>query len=537
MVLCGSAVAAAQPAFPLHTAGTYIVDSNGNRVRLNAVNWFGAESPDFVVGGLDRNSLQNIVQLIKNQGFNAVRLPWSNQLYESKPVVGSYALTANPDMVGKDALTLLDQVVSALTNAGIMVILDNHNSDAEWCCNDNDGNALWYNSTYPETSWIADWQTMVQRYQSNPWVIGADLRNETRGTANWGGSPATDWHAAAERGGNAILSINPNLLIFVEGTRGGQDLSGASSLPVHLNVANRLVYSPHDYGFNYSGLTGYNDWLNRITPRWGFLITGTNPQPVWIGEFGTCNTSNNCVSSSNSNDTGFWFDFFTAYLQQYNLDWSYWALNGTQSTGRGRTFGDIESYGVLNTSWNGSAFAALSSRLDTMIAAHPNFTLTSPGSVVIFVPGHSVSPTVVITPQNGFTGAVSLSCSVSGGPSNAGYSPTCSVPSSANVTGTSAVSATVLIATTGSGSVASLRPRSLMKFWSAAGGTLACVLLIAIPARRRKGIFVFPIMMLFALPFSSCGGRATSAGNYTVTVTGTASAVTAVTTQISVNVQ
>ena len=176
-IFCSAKMAPAQPAFPLHTAGQYIVDSNGNRVRLNAVNWYGAESTDFAVAGLEAVPLQSIVQQIKSLGFNAVRLPWSNQLYESNPVVPGYALTANPNLEAQNALTVLDQVIGALTDAGIMVILGDHNSDAEWCCSNTDGNSLWYNTRYPETNWIADWQGMVQRYHDNPWVIGADLRN------------------------------------------------------------------------------------------------------------------------------------------------------------------------------------------------------------------------------------------------------------------------------------------------------------------------------------------------------------------------
>ncbi|MHB1856456.1 MAG: glycoside hydrolase family 5 protein [Acidobacteriaceae bacterium] len=355
-----------QLAFPLHTSGSYIIDRNGSRVRLNAVNWYGAESTDFVVGGLQIASLQNIVQQIKSLGFNAVRLPWSNQLYESNPVVASYTLSANPTLQGQTALAILDQVVSALTGAGIMVILDNHNSTAEWCCG-NDGNTLWYNSNYPESSWIADWQGMAQRYQSNPLVIGVDLRNEPRINATWGGSSTTDWHAAAERGGNAVLGVNSNLLIFVEGVNYALDLSGVSSLPIHLNVANRVVYEAHDYGFDYSALTGYSDYVSRITPRWGYLVTGSDPQPIWIGEFGTCNTSSTCVSSSTAGANGYWFGFLTTYIQTYSLDWSYWSINGTESTGTGRTYGAQETYGVLNSSWNGSALSALTTKLQELV--------------------------------------------------------------------------------------------------------------------------------------------------------------------------
>ena len=138
---------------------------------------------------------------------------------------------------------------------------------------------------------------MAQRYQSNPWVIGVDLRNEPRSPATWGGAASTDWHAAAERGGNAVLTVNPNLLIFVEGVNYAGDLSGVATLPVQLNVANQLVYEAHDYGFWYSSIAGYSGWYNSIEPKWGYLVNGSNPQPLWIGEFGTCNSADTCDSS------------------------------------------------------------------------------------------------------------------------------------------------------------------------------------------------------------------------------------------------
>ncbi len=153
--------AAAAPAFPLHTSGQYIVDSNGARVHLNAFNWYGFESTDYVVEGLQAQPLNSIVSTIKGLGFNAVRLLWSNQMVESNPVVGNYALAANPGLEGENALTIMDTVVNALTSAGIMVILDNHMSNAGWCCSTTDNNELWYNSRYPQANWVADWQTLA----------------------------------------------------------------------------------------------------------------------------------------------------------------------------------------------------------------------------------------------------------------------------------------------------------------------------------------------------------------------------------------
>jgi endoglucanase len=366
--LSGAAHLSATPAVPLHTQGPLIVDSNGYRVRLNAVNWYGAEGEDFVVMGLEAQPLATIVSEIQSRGFNAVRLPWSNQMYETNPVVGDYALTANPSLEGENALTIFDTVVNALTSAGIMVILDNHTSTAMWCCGD-DVNQLWYNSSYPYANWISDWEGMVGRYTSNPMVIGADLRNEPRISAVWGGGGSDDWQVAATAGGNAVLGVNPNLLIFVEGISYAGDLSGVSSDPVTLNTSNRLVYEVHDYGYWYSGLTGYSDWYDTINPKWGYLVTGSSQQPLWIGEFGTCDTASTCVSSTSNADLGYWYGFIHLFIWRYSMDWSYWAFNGTTETGHGSGFGSAETYGIMNTSWNGDALPALTSDLQSLMSS------------------------------------------------------------------------------------------------------------------------------------------------------------------------
>lgn len=540
-------IAAAAPAFPLHTSGQFIVDSNNARVHLNAFNWYGAESTDFVVEGLEAQPLATIVSTIKGLGFNAVRLPFSNQLVETNPVVGNYALAANTSMEGENALTILDQVVAALSNAGIMVILDNHMSNAGWCCSTTDNNELWYNSTYSQADWIADWQTMAQRYQGNPWVIGADLRNEPRSPATWGGSASTDWHAAAQLGGNAVLAVNPGLLIFVEGVSYAGDLSGVASLPVQLTVTNHLVYEAHDYGFWYSsGFTSYSNYVNTITPKWGYLVTGANPQPLWIGEFGTCDTANTCVSSTNATDLGYWFNAMTSFLADYGVDWSYWAINGTTESGNSGGFGTPETYGVLTPTWNSSALPLLTSRLQSMMGSSAGFNLIPSTGTVSILPGAQGNATVTIVPQGGFSGTVNLTCSVSG--PTGGATPQCSLPASETIAGTAVVNATVSMTTTGN--VARNATGGADKLLRGAGGfALAGVLLLMGDARRWQKSFLLVLVMLassFAVSACGSGGAVgsggesssvTSAGTYTVSVTGSATGMSAVTTQVSITVQ
>lgn len=358
----------------LHTRGPAIVDGHGKRVKLASVNWFGAESAEFVVGGLDRQPLGRIARTIRRGGFNSVRLPWSNQLAEENPVVAPGLLAANPRLQGKRALAVFDAVVRALDREGLMVILDNHRSRADWCCDEDHGDGLWYTKAYPESAWLADWKAMARRYRHAPNVVAAELRNEIRPdpslapgptTATWGdGNPLTDWRAAAERGGNAVLSADPRLLVIVGGTEYQGNLTGVARQPVRLRTPHRVVYAPHDYRWFHSQeeLTDYGAFKAKLDQRWGYVLE-QRIAPLYLSEFGTC-TNPNSSEQCDPLDPAY-LAFITRYLRETGMDWAYWPLNGTQSAGYGREHGRIETYGLLNEDWsdygNREVLAALQS--------------------------------------------------------------------------------------------------------------------------------------------------------------------------------
>jgi endoglucanase len=359
---------------PLHTQGRWIVDRRGKRLKLASVNWFGAESAEFVVGGLDRQRLPELARLIKHGGFNSVRLPWSNQLVEQNPIVQADLLAANPRLRGRRALDVLDAVIHELGRQGLMVILDNHRSRGDWCCDEAHGDGLWYTHDYPESSWIADWRLMAARYRHAPNVVAAELRNEIRPdpslapgptTATWGdGNPLTDWRAAAERGGNAVLAADPDLLVIVGGTEYQGNLTGVAANPVRLDVPNRVVYAPHDYRWFSSAaeLASYGAFRAKLDQRWGYILTA-NLAPLYLSEFGTCTNPSPREQCDPLDPT--YLEFITRYLRESDMDWAYWPLNGTQSAGYGREHGAIEAYGLLNDDWsaygNRTVLAALKS--------------------------------------------------------------------------------------------------------------------------------------------------------------------------------
>lgn len=76
-----------------------------------------------------------------------------------------------------------------------------------------------YDETHPESALSAGWALLARRYLNSPNVMGADLFNEVF-SGTWGdGNVHTDWKAAAERLGNAIISTGSAWLVFVQASQ------------------------------------------------------------------------------------------------------------------------------------------------------------------------------------------------------------------------------------------------------------------------------------------------------------------------------
>jgi endoglucanase len=331
-----------------HTSGNQILDANNQPVRVAGINWFGFETSNYVVHGLWARNYQDMLKQIKGLGYNTIRLPYSNQLFDAGSTPNGINFTKNPDLQGLTGLQIMDKIIGYASQIGLRIILDRHRPDS------GSQSALWYTSAYPESRWISDWQMLANRYKSNPMVIGADLHNEPHSPACWGcGDTSVDWRLAAERAGNAILSVNPNWLIFVEGvdcySAGGKpsgdcywwggNLEGAATYPVQLNVPNRLVYSAHDYPSSVYPQTWFSDpnYPNNLPSvwdtHWGYLYK-QNIAPVWLGEFGTT------LQSTSDKQ---WLSKLVSYLGTgaSGINWTFWCWNPNSG----------DTGGILNDDW------------------------------------------------------------------------------------------------------------------------------------------------------------------------------------------
>lgn len=316
---------------PLRTKGRNIVDARGRRFKLSSINWYGASDELFVPGGLDIQHRNVIAQTIKKMGFNSVRLPYADEIVYDNPEIADSLLSANPDLFGARALDVLAAVTNTLTDNGIAVIMNNHITSATWCCGADPCDAGWANDhlgyicriRQTEEQWIQNWETVMLPHVDNPLVIGVDLRNEVRGL--WGTMPWSKWAAAAERCGNRLLKMNPDWLVVVEGTESANDVSGARTRPVVLDVDNRLVYSAHIYSWSgWGSLEGrflkrtYASFLATMRHNWAYLLE-QDIAPVWIGEIG----------APKHPSLGGWryWDHMMKYLKTIDADFGYWAIN------------------------------------------------------------------------------------------------------------------------------------------------------------------------------------------------------------------
>lgn len=409
------------PAGYLSTNGSLMVAANNpsQSCRLAGVNWYGFECNSQVAGGFNYKTLTSVAQTIASLGFNCIRLPFCLDNYFYPQTVYSNWVSADSSLSGLNQLAIMDKVIQAAGQNGLKVILDCHRADAGWSTQEN---GLWYINTYSESDWITGLKNIVGRYkdypiQSSPTVIAVDLHNEpsspppdTSGQywpeidnngsvyaksypyllgSTWGfGDPnpnpgipsydttTWDWAAAAERGGQAVQSVNPNLLIIIEGGR--FDPEGTSSLypylsrnegnhssgyywpggnllgvrhggsytlngrgvyrasggrRINLTYGNKLVFSVHDYGPDYATLpwcdsasaSSSNACFNTWDSIWGYISQGWydgnnnfHQYPILLGEFGTENGYQGWQSGMAIQPTNTPQNQFTDWPNSYN---------------------------------------------------------------------------------------------------------------------------------------------------------------------------------------------------------------------------
>lgn len=306
---------------------------DGSLIKLFGLNWFGLETTNHVLHGLwTGRGLANFLTDIKSKGFTALRFPVGPETINP-----GFAITGGPGngddapaLMGKDGRTALEYALAKAQAAGIFVLVDFHTCNpASIGAGLPDGPISC--SGYSLDKWIADLKTLATLSLTFTNMVGIDLDNEPHGLT-W-----ATWSNLASQGGQAVLSVNPKLTIWVEGvgnasTSGGfganwgQNLFEAVAIPGI--PANRLVFTPHSYGPSVSVQSYFNDasYPANMPGIWDTLFGHLVGQGFAVvpGEFGGHYTT----SATPAQNDKLWQDSYVSYLLSKGMTNNfYWALN------------------------------------------------------------------------------------------------------------------------------------------------------------------------------------------------------------------
>jgi aryl-phospho-beta-D-glucosidase BglC (GH1 family) len=384
------------PAGYLSTRGNQIVGADGKSVRIASVGWWGENDKDGAPLGFDKVNYKYTLDSIVKDGFNCIRLSWTNGSLHSSNPCKDIDSTLNPDLAGLTNMQVIDKMIQYAGTIGLKIVLDHHTDEGMEPHTDTQRNGLWYDvgpgtdgtdgdgakGTVTAQSFVDDWVTVAKKYADNTTVIGFDLDNEPcwnqSNNLNWAGGGPTDIRAMFTNVGNALQAIDPGKLIICEGpgcifsdrnspVYSMMDLTNVEKYPVVLNTPNKVVYSVHEYpmevnpAFRPDSGAGY---IARMNEDWGYLLT-KNIAPVWIGEMGAP------VSSDSDTDGRAWIATLLDYIngkdgsqggptfrkgaQPVGTDWWYW---GSDEAGSG--------WGTLST-WSPAVFVPYTQKITNQL--------------------------------------------------------------------------------------------------------------------------------------------------------------------------
>jgi endoglucanase len=333
-----------------YTTGSGKLFKDGVEIKLFGLNWFGLETSNHVLHGLwTGRPLANFLADIKSKGFNALRLPVSPEtINPGFPISGGPGIGEDfAALGGKDGRVALEYALSKAQAADVLVLLDFHTCNpAQIGGGLPDGPIAC--SGYSLSRWLTDLQTLATLSKTFSNVIGVDLDNEPHGLT-W-----SAWASLASQGGQAVLAVNPNITIWVEGVANaspsgglganwGQNLFEAG--PLNGIPANRLVFSPHSYGPSVAVQSYFSasNYPANMPAIWDTLFGHLVGQGFTVipGEFGGHYTT----SSTASQNDKLWQDSYVSYLINKGTTSSfYWCLNPNSGDTGGTLLDDWQTW-------------------------------------------------------------------------------------------------------------------------------------------------------------------------------------------------
>ncbi|MDE6788076.1 MAG: cellulase family glycosylhydrolase, partial [Ruminococcus sp.] len=399
-------------------------------------NWFGLNCIEYSPHYLYAGDIDDMLQEVADRGINVIRFPISTELILSwmngtpyqissggmqavynPPVdqddgnggvvkAGTYG-NLNKDFVEADGKTLItsdrgfDIILDKCKKYGIKAFIDIHSPHA-----DNSGHNynLWYGKETADGTmvttdiWIDTLVWVAEKYKNNDTLIGYDLKNEPHGkgpegdkAAKWDGSTdENNWAYAATKCADAILEVNPNALIFIEGVEQslsgampgdywgiadrrdnspyigawwGGNFRGAREYPIKPeHGTSQIVYSPHDYGPSVYAQTWFDKDFTTKTllddywyDTWAY-INAEDIAPELIGEWG---------GHMDGAENQKWMELLRDYMIEHHINHTFWCLN-TNSGDTGGLWANIscgQQAGSTKITWEEEKYALMEKSL------------------------------------------------------------------------------------------------------------------------------------------------------------------------------
>lgn len=399
----------------LHAVGSRLYDKDGNEVWLTGANWFGFNCIERFPHGLWSADIDVMLSTIADHGINCLRLPvatellmdWQDGVDDSDKISinpkDSPDYSFNPDFCRPDgscmsSLEIFDVIAQKCKKYGIKIIIDIHSpalhnsghvynvwyynpsaGDCDNCAVTADGVKITTEIWQDTLVWLAD------RYKNDDTIIAYDLKNEPHGKGQEGAAGAkwddstdlNNWAYASTQCALAIMEVNPNALILIEGIEQypkegkvwgqpdsltdppyypgwwGGNFRGAREYPINLEqYQSQLVYSPHDYGPGVYNQTWFNKDFTTQTllddywyDTWAYL-NAEDIAPLLMGEWG---------GFMDGAENEKWLNLLRDYMIDNHINHTFWCINPNSGDTGGLldysfTNWDVEKYTLFEKS-------------------------------------------------------------------------------------------------------------------------------------------------------------------------------------------
>lgn len=236
------------------------------------------------------------IRLIKQSGFNSVRVPFNYRLFVS----------GDDDKLEGPGYELLEHVVDWCRDEGLYVILDMHaapggqtgdNIDDSW------GYPFLYEASKSQALTVNLWRKLAARFRDEPTVIGYDLLNEPIATSFDTAHLNPMLEPLYRKIVAGIREADKNHVIFLGGAQWDTNFKVFGP-----PFDDKLAYTFHKYWMevNTGAIQEYLDFRNK------------HDVPVWMGESGE--------------NTDEWITSYRTLLEQDNIGWCFWPYKKLDST-------------------------------------------------------------------------------------------------------------------------------------------------------------------------------------------------------------